>query len=669
MKSKRNLRIMSLLLVSILIFSCIGCSDNKKPDNDVTSSNIETSDENVSSSNPSSEIEDENISSSNSSLDIEDENVSTSYSSSEIDEENNSSSLDFETNDEKFENMSSADTKVDDGSPNSSKYNNSKRINFSDYIIIYDDEISEDAVRDARSLARAIYKITGKYPKVNSDKEVTVNSATKKEIIIGNTDRNESEKSLSAIKENRTNCFYDYIIKVYDNRIVINSITEEKIGDAIEFFIETFLSINETVIPENYDFICYENVSTCMSIGGVDVSNFVILCGSTPARITYKGCEELQKAIEEKTDYIVPIVKEETYVGNKILIKITNKNFYDYEIAVKDKNIVITAGHSYSANAALHALASNIKVVKKGYKFNIPNNYISMGKYSDKTINTDNYSLVFSDEFNGNAVNTKNFNIDGLHLSDILNLKKSPVVPPDGIDIMTNFKSNAVVNDGCLNLKVTSKQSEVGKMLLLSEVKSNFEYQFGLIEIRAKIPKGHGFWPAFWMASSRTLEQPYSIEIDMFEFFGNDTRCASQIHSWWTPGRTVPGLYATEAQITAGHIQHLGSDDSKYYELPGNKSFADEFHTFAVEWTPKFIEFSVDGEAYFTQSLTASLIHPEYGYLINEYMAALNRTTTLILSANGSRGTFDENSIVPNVFQIDYVHIYQQNGVGSFKWK
>ena len=77
----------------------------------------------------------------------------------------------------------------------------------------------------------------------------------------------------------------------------------------------------------------------------------------------------------------------------------------------------------------------------------------------------------------------------------------------------------------------------------------------------------------------------------------------------------------------------------------------------------------MDGEAYLNVPLTAMLVHPEYGYFINEYMVALNQTVRLKFGTSVYYETIpDENTAMPNVYQVDYVHIYQQDGVGSFEF-
>ena len=59
---------------------------------------------------------------------------------------------------------------------------------------------------------------------------------------------------------------------------------------------------------------------------------------------------------------------------------------------------------------------------------------------------------------------------------------------------------------------------------------------------------------------------------------------------------------------------------------------------------------------------------------MNERMAFLNKSVHLILSTsvgrksseNGGVPAPDENTVLPNYFYVDWVHIYQQDGIGSF---
>ncbi|KOU29712.1 1,3-beta-glucanase [Streptomyces sp. WM6372] len=107
-----------------------------------------------------------------------------------------------------------------------------------------------------------------------------------------------------------------------------------------------------------------------------------------------------------------------------------------------------------------------------------------------------------------------------------------------------------------------------------------FTQAYGHVEARLKVPRGQGMWPAFWMLGNDIgqVGWPNSGEIDVMENVGFEP---STIHG------TLHGPgYSGSGGIGAA------------YTLPGGQAFADAFHTFAVDWAPDAISWSVDGAVY-----------------------------------------------------------------------
>ncbi|MFI5665789.1 ricin-type beta-trefoil lectin domain protein [Streptomyces sp. NPDC051704] len=107
-----------------------------------------------------------------------------------------------------------------------------------------------------------------------------------------------------------------------------------------------------------------------------------------------------------------------------------------------------------------------------------------------------------------------------------------------------------------------------------------FTQAYGHVEARLKVPRGQGMWPAFWMLGNDIgqVGWPNSGEIDVMENVGFEP---STIHG------TIHGPgYSGSGGIGAA------------YTLPGGEAFADAFHTFAVDWAPDSISWSVDGAVY-----------------------------------------------------------------------
>ncbi|MGY4928132.1 ricin-type beta-trefoil lectin domain protein [Streptomyces sp. 900105755] len=111
-----------------------------------------------------------------------------------------------------------------------------------------------------------------------------------------------------------------------------------------------------------------------------------------------------------------------------------------------------------------------------------------------------------------------------------------------------------------------------------------FSAQYGHVEARMKIPRGQGMWPAFWMLGTDigSVGWPNSGEIDVMENVGYEP---STVHG------TLHGPgYSGSNGIGAA------------YSLPNGQAFADGFHTFAVDWAPNSIKWSVDGTVYETRT-------------------------------------------------------------------
>jgi beta-glucanase (GH16 family) len=112
-----------------------------------------------------------------------------------------------------------------------------------------------------------------------------------------------------------------------------------------------------------------------------------------------------------------------------------------------------------------------------------------------------------------------------------------------------------------------------------------FTQQYGHFEARIKIPRGQGIWPAFWMLGHNInggTPWPDCGEIDIMENIGSEP---STVHG------TLHGPGYSGGNPLTGS-----------YSLPGGQAFADDFHTFAVDWSAEAISWSVDGQVYQTKT-------------------------------------------------------------------
>lgn len=191
----------------------------------------------------------------------------------------------------------------------------------------------------------------------------------------------------------------------------------------------------------------------------------------------------------------------------------------------------------------------------------------------------------------------------------------------------TDRPDNVIVEDGFL--KITAKAeayegSDYTSSRLLS--KNKFEFQYGKVEVRAKLPTGGGTWPAIWMlgADLDTNPWPGAGEMDIMEHVGNNQDVIiSALHF---PGNSG-GDAITESNTFTG--------------------VSDNFFVYGVEWTETDIIFSVDG--------TPTLTYP------NSDAVPFNKDFFLILNVamGGTLGGTIDPAFTESTMEIDYVRVYQ----------
>ena len=146
--------------------------------------------------------------------------------------------------------------------------------------------------------------------------------------------------------------------------------------------------------------------------------------------------------------------------------------------------------------------------------------YATPASYAGKT-------LVWADEFNGSTLNTSDWNYDvgdGCPNCGWGNNELEYYTAGD----------NLYMSNGKMIIEAR-KESKGGKNYTSSRLTTmgKKSFKFGRIDMRAKLPKGQGIWPAFWMLGDNfpTAGWPTCGEIDIMEFLGHDlSKVYSTIH-------------------------------------------------------------------------------------------------------------------------------------------
>jgi beta-glucanase (GH16 family) len=169
---------------------------------------------------------------------------------------------------------------------------------------------------------------------------------------------------------------------------------------------------------------------------------------------------------------------------------------------------------------------------------------------------------------------------------------------------------------------------------------ATFTQAYGHFETRMRLPRGQGMWPAFWMLGTNIgqVGWPASGEIDIMENVGFEP---STVHG------TLHGPgYSGGNGVGAG------------YTLPGGQRFADGFHTFAIDWAPGSISWSVDGNRYQTRTPADTNGNP--WVFDHSFYMILN------LAVGGFwPGDPDSTTVFPQQLVVDYVRVTTFDGGGG----
>lgn len=168
-------------------------------------------------------------------------------------------------------------------------------------------------------------------------------------------------------------------------------------------------------------------------------------------------------------------------------------------------------------------------------------------------------------------------------------------------------------------------------------------FTYGRFECRAKVPKGQGYLPAFWlMANDENVygQWPRCGEIDCMEVMGQETN----------------KVYGTI------HYGNPHSESQDTYTITDGADFSDDFHTFTCDWEPGKITWYVDGIKYHEESDWYSTT---VGQGTLTYPAPFDQPFYIILNlaVGGSwvGNPNDETSFDNNPYEIDYVRVYQKD--------
>ena len=190
----------------------------------------------------------------------------------------------------------------------------------------------------------------------------------------------------------------------------------------------------------------------------------------------------------------------------------------------------------------------------------------------------------------------------------------------------TNNAENVIVDGG--SLKITAKANGGGYTSARLKSQGLYNFTYGRVEVRAKLPSAQGTWPAIWMLGSNfpTVSWPHSGEIDIMEQTGNDKNTVLGTCHWYNTA---------------------GSNNASYGETTSITNASSEFHIYTVEWTVDSIKIFLDDVKYFEMANDSALPFNADFFLI------------LNVAMGGTLGGTIDPAFTEDMMEVDYVKVYQ----------
>ncbi len=232
------------------------------------------------------------------------------------------------------------------------------------------------------------------------------------------------------------------------------------------------------------------------------------------------------------------------------------------------------------------------------------------------------WTLTWAEEFLGNALDMDTWNFDlgdhGWGNNEWQNYTSSPL--------------NLQISAGSLKI-ITRHLGEENYSSARITTKDKFEFQYGKVEARIKVPIGQGIWPAFWMlgANIDAVSWPQCGEIDIMEHVNNE-----------------PLTHAAKHWNLNGHI----------YATTNAPVQVNEFHKYGIIWNEEGVTYFINDIPFFylpfsENDNTADIFQRPFYFLLN------------VAIGGNWPGYPDGTATFPATMEVQYIRVYELNTLSA----
>ncbi|MBE6729980.1 MAG: glycosyl hydrolase family protein [Ruminococcaceae bacterium] len=512
------------------------------------------------------------------------------------------------------------------------------------------------------------------------------------EILVGDTDREESFEAKNRLTNNRENSINDFIVAVINDKIVIQSESPHMLETAGDWFIHNFCgSLDDwSKLKKGYQFIYEHKNDVTSATNFVDGKNLGTFDLVLPAKCSYlvgmygEKIKDFYKQYAFMLDNIEDIDEKQT---NEIIIGDTTREESkavkvdgdNYVIKVVNGNVVIKGGNDLATWRGAKAFLDEISKLNEGVGINWPEGYEICGRYDAKEKGA--YTLNWNDEFEGNSID---FNKWGEYAGMAKETEKSSLgglkcwqTPYGETPYPQPEKLKKLIYASGGNLHIgTQRVNDID--FVGGQISTDYTmiFRYGILEIKSKLPPepcSLGYWINQFSFSKANygftrrfggLEQARicNAGVDIIENFGSSNSFNANIHCRWTNNNTDANkTFSGHYSLDGGQYATKGNSRKKIYnQTRYGGDLSTDYHYYGMYWTDETMKFIFDGKAFFEYRFDEEPMGFAPFQLMSHFITECQMGD---ISYGKIYNTETDGDYYEHI--IDYVRIYQNDEVCS----
>lgn len=550
----------------------------------------------------------------------------------------------------------------------------------------------EDVVAQADDAAKLIRNTL----KENFDCNIIITKDTAREdfdgnyeILVGDTNREESAEAKQRLIDNRDNNASDFIVAVINDKICINAITDELITTAADWFMYTFCgSLKDwATLKQDYQYI-YAPDSKGLGnvVNGVNLGRYAVVLPRKTSLMVGMAADEFidfyyehDYTIAEREDMDEELEYEILFGDcDRAASKSVNVEGDNYVIKVIGNKIVIKGGSVLATWRAAQTFMDEVKKYKdEETGFNWSDGHTVNGKYDANEEGT--YTLNWYDEFEGSRID---YNKWGDYKDDSTTTAASALGGTFyNVDVhgesaypeIANHKDLIYQSDGYM-VCGTQRVNDVDFLTTTVSTYWTMSYKYGVLDIYGQLAPAPAY-TTYWLNGGAVNSEAYMnrfgkeqnrvcmTEVDILENYSRPHEYGSTVH-WWWDGHNADGSKGTQGHKgLGGSVKYKKGSKNSSYLIYNQEKYGDllpdDFHMYSMYWDEKCMKFAFDGKVFM-----------DYQYSDNESVSVhclMNYFISSCAMGSPSYGyTYDKDEHKDYYeHKMDYIRLYQTGSINS----